>query len=77
MTVQPVLPASTGKPVGLFYSMTREYEEYKANKDKRKTTDILLKILGVIVVVGCVAVGLFFLLMVAFPRGLWLELFAQ
>lgn len=60
-----------------FYSMTREYEEYKANKDKRKTTDILLKILGVIVVVGCVAVGLFFLLMVAFPRGLWLELFAQ
>ena len=57
--------------------MTREYEEYKANKDKRKATDILLKILGVIVVVGCVAVGLFFLLMVAFPRGLWLELFAQ
>ncbi len=57
--------------------MTREYEEYKASKGNHKTAEVLLKILGVIVVLGCVCVGLFFLLMVAFPRGLWIDLFTK
>lgn len=55
--------------------MTKEYEGYKANKGKHKGFNVFLTVLGVIVIVGCWFVGLFFLLMVAFPKGLWLELF--
>ena len=46
-----------------------------ANNDKRLTLKVLLKVLEIAVIVGCVIVGLFFLLMVAFPKGLWVELF--
>lgn len=55
--------------------MTKEYDEYKADKGKHQVLNVFLKVFGVIVIVGCVFVGLFFLLMVAFPKGLWLELF--
>ena len=54
--------------------MTKEYDEYIAEKAKHKGFNIFLKILGVVVIVGCVFAGLFFLLMVAFPKGLWVEL---
>ncbi len=55
--------------------MTKEYEEYKANKGKHKTFDSLLKVLEIVIIIGCVFAGLFFLLMVAFPKGLWVDLF--
>lgn len=55
--------------------MTKEYDEYKADKGKHKGFNIFLKVLGVVVTVGCILAGLFFLLMVAFPKGLWVELF--
>ncbi len=55
--------------------MTREREEYLSNKGKNKTFKIFLKVFGVIVTLGCVIVGLFFLLMVAFPKGGWVEIF--
>ena len=55
--------------------MTKEYEEYKANKGKHKTCGSLLKVLEIVIIVGCVLAGLFFLLMVAFPKGLWVDLF--
>ena len=55
--------------------MTKDYDEYKASKGKHQALNVILKVLEGIVIVGCVFVGLFFLLMVAFPKGLWLELF--
>ncbi len=55
--------------------MTKDYDEYKANKGNRKGFNAFMKVLGIVVIVGCVLVGLFFLLMVAFPKGLWVELF--
>ena len=55
--------------------MTKEYEEYKANKGKRKAFNIFIKVFSIIIIVGCVIAGFFFLLMVAFPKGLWVELF--
>ena len=55
--------------------MTKEYEEYKANKGKRKAFNIFVKVFSIIIIVGCVIAGFFFLLMVAFPKGLWVELF--
>ena len=54
--------------------MTKDYDEYKANKDKHKAFDILSKVIEVVLIVGCVIGGLFFLLMVAFPKGLWVGL---
>ena len=55
--------------------MTKEYEEYKANKGKHKTCGSLLKVLEIVIIIGGVLAGLFFLLMVAFPKGLWVDLF--
>ena len=55
--------------------MTKDYDEYKANKDKHKTFKTIMKVVEIILIVGCVLVGLFFLLMVAFPKGLWVGLF--
>lgn len=55
--------------------MTKDYDEYKAGKGKHKSFNVFLKVFGVIVIVGCVFVGLMFLLMVALPRGLWVGLF--
>ena len=55
--------------------MTKEYDEYKADKGRHKGFDAFTKVLGLFVIVGCVLAGLFFLLMVAFPKGLWVELF--
>ena len=55
--------------------MTKDYDEYKADKGKRKGFNTFMKVLGIVVIVGCVLVGLFFRLMVAFPKGLWVELF--
>ena len=55
--------------------MTKDYDEYTADKGKHKLSGSLQKVLAIVVIVGCVLVGLFFLLMVAFPKGLWVELF--
>ena len=55
--------------------MTKDYDEYKANKDKHKALNIFMKVIEIILIVGCVIGGLFFLLMVAFPKGLWVDLF--
>ncbi len=55
--------------------MTKDYDEYKADKGKHKLSGALLKVLAIVVIVGCVLAGLFFLLMVAFPKGLWVDLF--
>ena len=55
--------------------MTKDYDEYKAGKGKHKSFNVFLKVFGVIVIVGCIFVGLMFLLMVAFPKGYWLVLF--
>ena len=43
--------------------------------NKNKILNILLKAFEIAIIVGCVLAGLFFLLMVAFPKGLWVELF--
>lgn len=55
--------------------MTRDYEEYKANKGKHKALKAILMAFEIIIIIGCVLVGLMFLLMVAFPKGLWVDLF--
>ncbi len=55
--------------------MTRDYEEYKANKGKHKALKTILMAFEIIIIIGCVLVGLMFLLMVAFPKGLWVDLF--
>ncbi len=55
--------------------MTKDYDEYKANKDKHKVLNIFMKVIEIILIFGCVIGGLFFLLMVAFPKGLWVDLF--
>ena len=55
--------------------MTRDYDEYKANIGKHKTLKIVSKVVEIVLIVGCVIAGLFFLLMVAFPKGLWVDLF--
>ena len=55
--------------------MTRDYDEYKADKGKHKALKTILKILEIVIIVGCVLVGVFFLLMVAFPKGLWVDVF--
>ena len=55
-----------------FYQpITKDYDEYKANKDKHKALNIFMKVIEIILIFGCVIGGLFFLLMVAFPKGLW------
>lgn len=51
--------------------MTKDYDEYKANKGKYKALNIFMKVIEIILIFGCVIGGLFFLLMVAFPKGLW------
>ena len=64
-----------------FYNtMTKEYDEYKANKGKGRKTDILIKVLGIVVVVGLVGLALMFCLMLLFPSHYgtgegWLEFF--
>ena len=65
------------KPLRAFFdcAMTRDYDEYKANKGKHKALKIVLNAFEIAIIVGCVLVGVFFLLMVAFPKGLWVELF--
>ena len=55
--------------------MTRDYDEYKADKGKHKVLKIILKVFEIVVIVGCVLAGLMFLLMVAFPKGLWVDVF--
>lgn len=55
--------------------MTRDYDEYKADKGKHKTIKTILKVFEIVIIVGCVLVGVFFLLMVAFPKGLWVDVF--
>ena len=55
--------------------MTRDYEEYKTDKGKRKTLKVVLKVVEIILIVGCVLAGLLFILMVAFPQGGWVEVF--
>ena len=55
--------------------MTKDFDEYKANKGKHRAFNIFLKVFGIAVIVGCVLVGVMFLLMVAFPKGLWVDLF--
>ena len=55
--------------------MTKDYDEYKADKGKRKVLKIILKVFEIVVIVGCVLAGLMFLLMVAFPKGLWVDVF--
>lgn len=55
--------------------MTKDFDEYKADKGKHLVFSIFLKVLGIAVIVGCVLVGVMFLLMVAFPKGLWVDLF--
>ncbi len=55
--------------------MTKDYDEYKADKGKHKALKIILKAFEIVVIVGCVLVGVFFLLMVAFPKGLWVDVF--
>ena len=51
--------------------MTKDYDEYKANKDKHKVLNAILKVFEIVIIVGCVLAGVMFLLMVAFPKGLW------
>lgn len=58
-----------------FFLMTKDFDEYKADKGKHRAFSIFLKVLGIAVIVGCVLVGVMFLLMVAFPKGLWVDLF--
>jgi hypothetical protein len=55
--------------------MTKDFDEYKADKGKHKFFNVFLKVFGVIVIIGCVLAGFMFLLMVAFPMGLWVDLF--
>ena len=55
--------------------MTEDYDEYKAVKGKHKGLKLILKSFEIAVIVGCVLVGVFFLLMVAFPKGLWVDVF--
>jgi flagellar basal body-associated protein FliL len=60
--------------------MTKEYDEYKANKGKGRKTDILIKVLGIVAVVGLVGLALMFCLMLLFPSHYatgdgWLEFF--
>ncbi len=55
--------------------MTKEYDEYKANKGKHKVLNAILKVFEIVIIVGCVLAGVMFLLMVAFPKGLWVDLF--
>lgn len=55
--------------------MTEDYDEYKAVKGKHKALKLILKAFEIAVIVGCVLVGVFFLLMVAFPKGLWVDVF--
>ena len=55
--------------------MTRDFDEYKADKGKHKTIKTILKVFEIVIIVGCVLVGVFFLLMVAFPKGLWVDVF--
>lgn len=61
--------------VGLFYIMTKDYEEYKANKGRHKTLKVISKVVEIVLIVGCVLAGLMFILMVAFPKGGWVEIF--
>ena len=59
-----------------FYQpMTKDYDEYKANKGKHKVLNAILKVFEIVIIVGCVLAGVMFLLMVAFPKGLWVDLF--
>ena len=55
--------------------MTREYEEYKANKGKHTGLKVISRVVEIVLIVGCVLAGVFFLLMVAFPKGLWVDVF--
>jgi hypothetical protein len=55
--------------------MTKDYDEYKADEGKHKALKIILKAFEIVVIVGCVLAGIFFLLMVAFPKGLWVDVF--
>jgi len=57
--------------------MTKDYDEYKAEIGKHKTFNVFLKIFSTVITVGCIIVGILFLLMVAFPRGLWVGLFEE
>ena len=55
--------------------MTEDCDEYKADKGKHKILKIILKAFEIVIIFGCVLVGLMFLLMVAFPKGLWVDVF--
>lgn len=55
--------------------MTEDYDEYKAVKGKHKGLKLILKAFEIVIIFGCVLVGVFFLLMVAFPKGLWVDVF--
>lgn len=58
--------------------MTKDYEEYKSQKGKHKAVDVLIKVLGIVVVVGLVLLAVMFSLMLLFPaRGGegWIVLF--
>lgn len=47
--------------------MTKEYDEYKAHKGKGRKTDIMIKVLGIVVVVGLVFLAVMFCIMLLFP----------
>ena len=53
--------------------MTKEYEERKG----QKPPSLMARILTTVVKLCLFIVALLFLLMVAFPKGLWVGLFSQ
>lgn len=55
--------------------MTKDYEEYKVQQDKHSIFRIILKVVEILLVIGCVLAGLMFILMLAFPKNGWVELF--
>ena len=51
--------------------MTKEFEE---RKQERKPST-LYRVFKLVVTIGLIIVALLFLLMVAFPKGLWVDIF--
>ena len=51
--------------------MTKEFEE---RKHERKPS-ILYRVFKLVVTIGLIVIALLFLLMVAFPKGLWVDIF--
>ena len=51
--------------------MTKEFEERK----REGKPSVLYRLFKLVVTIGVFVVAMFFLLMVAFPKGLWVDLF--